>query len=286
MSGLDEAESVQPAPAQQSLPHAGAPPQKLPRLNASGLLPPNATLTVGKFRVTVERHIGRGGHSQLYHVTFHPTLHAEKSPPPVAAANEREHTRASSPTSHDRREGALKHVRISSPDHRAAVEREIAVMLQLQGHPNIVTLYDSCVLDADGLLLMEYCPQGDVLGLINRTYPNHLKAPVVLDIFFDVCRAVAHMHYQVPLLLHRDLKVENILLSTDPDTGQTRYKLCDFGSATSHLIRAGDSSSRETIALLTEDIQKHTTLEYRAPELIDFYISREVTEKVDIWALG
>ncbi|ORX63650.1 kinase-like protein, partial [Linderina pennispora] len=83
------------------------------------------------------------------------------------------------------------------------------------------------------------------------------------------------MHYQRPPVLHRDLKVENILV------GDSDYKLCDFGSATDQLVQP----DRRVVAL-EEEIQRYTTLEYRAPEMIDLYLQRGITEKADIWALG
>ena len=49
----------------------------------------------------------------------------------------------------------------------------------------------------------------------------------VLEVFCDVCRAVSRLHHCQTPIIHRDLKVENILKS---ESGA--YVLCDFGSAT------------------------------------------------------
>ncbi len=37
---------------------------------------------------------------------------------------------------------------------------------------------------------------------------------------------------------------------------------------------------------LAEEIERETTLQYRAPEMCDLYKRRGITEKADIWALG
>ena len=49
----------------------------------------------------------------------------------------------------------------------------------------------------------------------------------MLEVFCDVCRAVSRLHHCQTPIIHRDLKVENILKS---ESGA--YVLCDFGSAT------------------------------------------------------
>lgn len=40
------------------------------------------------------------------------------------------------------------------------------------------------------------------------------------------------MHAQVPPIIHRDLKIENLLISAE-----SSIKLCDFGSATTEVFR-------------------------------------------------
>ncbi|KAJ2688269.1 Ark- serine/threonine protein kinase [Coemansia spiralis] len=176
----------------------------------------------------------------------------------------------------------LKHIPFSpahGPEHRAQIEHEIRFMTLLNGHPQIVSLEAAEITDSSAYILMEHCPS-DALSLINQTLPGSLDETTILHIFSDACKAVAHMHYQQPPLLHRDLKVENILIA------QSGYKLCDFGSATADVVSPGARTPREQIVRLEEEIQRSTTLEYRAPEMIDLYLQRGITEKSDIWALG
>lgn len=83
------------------------------------------------------------------------------------------------------------------------------------------------------------------------------------------------MHYQDPPLIHRDLKVENILLSP-PQT----YKLCDFGSTTRPLPRDKVPTTVEGIQKIELEINKTTTLQYRAPELVDVWGRKGYDEKI------
>lgn len=80
------------------------------------------------------------------------------------------------------------------------------------------------------------------------------------------------MHNLKPPLLHRDLKVENILQAS-----ATSYKLCDFGSSTPTATRAPSTAAE--LRALEHDLNRHTTLQYRAPEMVDVYLRRPVDEK-------
>ncbi len=114
--------------------------------------------------------------------------------------------------------------------------------------------------------------------MMNRRLRERLTEAEILTIFVDVCEGVAHMHNSRPPLLHRDLKVENILQAS-----ATSYKLCDFGSAAT--VSKAPSNTQELRAL-EADLNRHTTLQYRAPEMVDLYLRRPVDEKSDVWALG
>jgi AP2-associated kinase len=72
------------------------------------------------------------------------------------------------------------------------------------------------------------------------------------------------------------------------------YVLCDFGSAillspsTTNDFQQYSSNQLTTniIQQLEEEIQRYTTLCYRAPEMIDLYSRLPITLKTDIWAMG
>ncbi|KAJ2002768.1 Ark- serine/threonine protein kinase [Coemansia thaxteri] len=222
--------------------------------SSAGQYSQGTVLQVGAHSCVVQRFLSAGGHANVYLVTL------------ISDGAAR----------------VLKHIAFSRQDseHRAQAEQEIRFMTQLNGHPQIVGLEAAEVGDGCAYILMEYCPS-DALALLNQTLPNSLDEGVILHIFSDACKAVAHMHYQQPPLLHRDLKVENILIAKEGG-----YKLCDFGSSTANLVSPSSRIPREQIVRLEEEIQCSTTLEYRAPEMIDLYLRRGITEKADIWALG
>lgn len=89
------------------------------------------------------------------------------------------------------------------------------------------------------------------------------------------------MHSQEPAIIHRDLKLENFLVSVGLE-----MKLCDFGSATTQIFEPDNSWSANKRSLIEDEIAKQTTPMYRAPEMLDLYSNQRIDTRVDIWALG
>lgn len=115
---------------------------------------------------------------------------------------------------------------------------------------------------------------------MNDHLPGGFTEPDLIRILCDLCEAIARLHQSEPPIIHRDLKVENILIG---ENGQ--YLLCDFGSATTKVWVAGEVGHPTAMAI-EEEIKRYTTLAYRAPEMVDVYAGSPITTKADIWALG
>ena len=71
-------------------------------------------------------------------------------------------------------------------------------------------------------------------------------------------------------ILHRDVKLENILVDKNPQTGATIFKLVDFGL--SKLIGPKEKAN-----------EPFGTLGYVAPEVIR---NQDYGSKCDVWSLG
>lgn len=226
-----------------------------------GTFAPSTKVQVGKHRVVIDRYLSEGGFAHVYVVRL---------PQPVDGSDV----------------AVLKRVAVPDKEALASMRTEVETMKRLKGHRHIVTYIDSHASALQGggyevFLLMEYCAGGGLIDFMNTRLQKRLTEPEILDIFADVAEGVACMHYLRPPLLHRDLKVENVLIAR---TGSScRYKLCDFGSAAPPSPAANNPAAYQ---LLEEDIQKHTTLQYRSPEMIDVYRKLPIDEKSDIWALG
>ncbi|EPQ02196.1 BMP-2-inducible protein kinase [Myotis brandtii] len=177
---------------------------------------------------------------------------------------------------------ALKRMYVNNLPDLNICKREIKIMKELSGHKNIVGYLD-CAINSisdnvwEVLILMEYCRAGQVVNQMNKKLQTGFTEPEVLQIFCDTCEAVARLHQCKTPIIHRDLKVENILLN---DGGN--YVLCDFGSATNKFL----NPQKDGVNIVEEEIKKYTTLSYRAPEMINLYGGKPITTKADIWALG
>jgi cyclin G-associated kinase len=88
------------------------------------------------------------------------------------------------------------------------------------------------------------------------------------------------MHEQEPPIIHRDLKVENCLLTS---TGF--IQLCDFGSATTKIYLPDETWTVKKRDYVEDEMTKVTTPMYRAPEMLDTYNNYPINEQVDIWVL-
>ncbi|KAL3875356.1 hypothetical protein ACJMK2_033313 [Sinanodonta woodiana] len=170
---------------------------------------------------------------------------------------------------------------VNSEQDLNVCKKEIHIARTLSGHKNIIHFVESSISIAPNgvyevLILMQYC-KGTVIQLMNDRINVGLSEREILRIFCDVCEAVSRLHHCQTPIIHRDLKVENILQADDGS-----FVLCDFGSATARVL----DPEQQNIKQIEEEIQKYTTLSYRAPEMIDLYSGKSITTKADIWAMG
>lgn len=227
----------------------------------AGTFAPGTKIQCGNHRVVIQKYLSEGGFAHVYLV---------KLPSPVNGTDQ----------------AVLKRVAVPDKESLRGMRTEVETMKRLKGHKAIVTYIDSHASELRGggyevFLLMEFCNGGGLIDFMNTRLQHRLTEPEILNIFADVAEGVACMHYLKPPLLHRDLKVENVLISV---IGSVRkFKLCDFGSAAPP--RPAPTTTQEC-RLMDEDVQRHTTMQYRSPEMVDVYRKQPIDEKSDIWALG
>ncbi|PYH94449.1 kinase-like protein [Aspergillus ellipticus CBS 707.79] len=130
-------------------------------------------------------------------------------------------------------------------------------------HPHIAHLYEVIVTEKLVWLVLEYCPGDELYNYLLRHGP--LPVDKVKRIFTQLVGAVAYVHSKS--CVHRDLKLENILLDKHENV-----KLCDFGFTREY---EGKASYLQTFC---------GTVCYSAPEMLKG--EKYAGEKVDVWSLG
>jgi serine/threonine protein kinase len=143
------------------------------------------------------------------------------------------------------------------------IQNEIHAMENAQ-HPNILKLVKVITRDQVVYIVTELCTGGDLESFLKINGPVHEK--IAKKWIRDLVSAMSSLKEKS--IMHRDIKVANILLSTE-DPQKAKVKLCDFGFS-KYLTRS-----------ITQT-QLGTPL-YMAPEIFN---STSYNYKVDIWSLG
>ena len=141
--------------------------------------------------------------------------------------------------------------------------REIEIMYKLD-HPNIVKLYGHFEDDRYCYFLMQYIPKKSLYDIIPEIIEKK-NIKLVASIMKDVLKAVYYLHKMRPIIIHRDIKSDNILLD-----GRNNAFLTDFGWSN-----------------YVEGFKKRTTAcgtpVYLPPEIVK---ETGHDETADIWSIG
>ncbi|XP_034055505.1 LOW QUALITY PROTEIN: hormonally up-regulated neu tumor-associated kinase homolog A [Gymnodraco acuticeps] len=135
---------------------------------------------------------------------------------------------------------------------------------QMIRHPNITQLLDILETENSYYLVMELCPGGNLMNLIYDK--KRLDERETQKYIRQLVLAVEHLHRAG--VVHRDLKIENLLLDE-----QDNIKLIDFGlSNCAGILGYSDPFSTQC-----------GSPAYAAPELLS---RKKYGPKVDVWSIG
>lgn len=124
-------------------------------------------------------------------------------------------------------------------------------------------LYEAIEQDAKCILIEEY-----VNGVTLEDYMmgESLQEEEAVRIACQICKALLELHHATPMIVYRDLKAENIMITSQGDV-----KLIDFNISRS--LKEGQK--RDTVLL--------GTAEYAAPEQFGYF---QTDNRTDIYAFG
>ena len=179
---------------------------------------------------------------------------------------------------------AMKQITKSKIQDMGKFQTEIKILSMLD-HPNIVRLFEVIEDDKYYNLLEELCTGGE---LLTRAQKTELKEKDIARIFYQIISGVAYIHGMG--IAHRDLKLENILFSTE--NPMSPIKIIDFGFSV-FMDKNNEKLKEDKKDKDNENTDpkkfgfkrlksKVGTLYYISPEII----KGNYDEKCDIWACG
>lgn len=192
----------------------------------------------------IERLLGTGGMGEVY-LAHHPRLPRQDALKILSSASTRDE------------------------EFRARFIREAELAATLW-HPHIVGVLDRGEFNGRLWISMDYVEGTDAGRLIRERYPHGMPEHDVCEIVTAVADALDFGHDR--RLLHRDVKPENILVTTS-DGHRRRVLLTDFGIAR----RIDDVSN------LTDDNVAVGTISYVAPEQL---MGKQLDGRADQYALA
>jgi len=148
----------------------------------------------------------------------------------------------------------------------SSLQKEVSMLAAVQSHANIIRFYGVCCIERKDEVLprwaiqLEYCGAGDLHSVVAQKCFSEVRAHAVMG---NILQGLTHMHERG--LVHRDVKSENVLLTT---CGVA--KLADFGLS----ARLTDSIAMQ---------KRCGTPGYVAPEVI---LGKKYGVKCDIFSSG
>ncbi|CAH9145270.1 unnamed protein product [Cuscuta epithymum] len=172
--------------------------------------------------------------------------------------------------------------------HRACIEREIISLLD---HPFLPTLYCSFQTSTHICLITDYCPGGELFGLLEKQPMKMFKEDSARFYAAEVVIGLEYLHYLG--IVYRDLKPENILLQADGHIVLTDFDLSFKTTCKPEVIERSHSRIRGPFrstpvpTFVAEPTSQSNsfvgTEEYIAPEIIT---GGGHSSAIDWWALG
>jgi len=162
----------------------------------------------------------------------------------------------------DNKDVALKVMRMDDEERLNIAQKEYELLKHVS-HPNIIRALDFFTYSMGAVLVLDYFDGRRLDRAVKEAPGCHLSESSARRLYTQLLGAVAHLH--MCGVIHRDIKADNILVSTD---------LCD--------LRLVDFNAAKRLAE-SQSLTMTGTVDYMPPEVLQ---GTSPSEAGDIWAIG
>ncbi|CAF1058594.1 unnamed protein product [Rotaria sp. Silwood1] len=150
------------------------------------------------------------------------------------------------------------------------LDNEVKLLTEVN-HANLIQLHEVLESSQKLYLVVELCEGGELGGCVKKIGP--LPEETVKQIMSKLISALHYLHKMN--IVHRDLKLENILLKNSPinKTDEFDIRVTDFGLSSKQSITSTDSLFYDYCG----------TPLYMAPEILE---NKNYSALCDVWAMG
>ncbi|PLB46288.1 protein kinase [Aspergillus steynii IBT 23096] len=161
-----------------------------------------------------------------------------------------------------------------------SLKREVDILKSIN-HPSLVQLKAFGSDEKRALLVLDYCPGGDLFDLASSG-PKSMSPQLIRRMFAEMVGAVRYLHENY--IVHRDIKLENVLVNLPASAMES---ITDWRTYDRAIITLSDLGLSRRIPAPPENALLHTRCgseDYAAPEILmgQPYDGRST----DAWALG
>ena len=167
------------------------------------------------------------------------------------------------------------------PEGAQELVGEAAVMMQVIGHPNLVSIIGVVTAGDPLVLVLQYCQHGSVLGYLKKAFAAGTGVGVQDKMVMASEIADGMSHLVKKQLIHRDLAARNVLLSTGKSRNSLGIvcKVADFG-----LSRGANNDENSDS---NEDYYKSSSgvfpVRWTSPEAME---TLKFSAASDVWSFG
>jgi serine/threonine protein kinase len=160
---------------------------------------------------------------------------------------------------------------------------EAAVMAQLAGHRNLVSIIGVVTSGDPLILVLSYCDHGSLMGHLKKRAADGKVVPATHKIDFGAQTSRGMEHLTGRHFIHRDLAARNVLLASGRSISNLVCKVADFGLT--RASRCADSAGDGDNGREEYYKSQHGTFPVRwtAPEAIE---ELRFTSASDVWSFG